>query len=88
MSTLATTGANDYPSDRIHQPWVHYNMRLNNLIVEVNAGVGAKLKLVGQSLLVELLPLQRLEGVSMFNLGRDLISNIPINQSIVLDIFV
>ena len=45
--TLATTGANDYPSDRIHQPWVHYNMRLNNLIVEVNAGVGAKLEVGG-----------------------------------------
>ena len=45
--TLATTGANDYPSDLMHQPWLHYNMRLQNLLVEVNAGVGAKLEVGG-----------------------------------------
>ena len=45
--TLATTGANDYPSDLMHQPWLHYNMRLQNLLVEVNAGVGGKLEVGG-----------------------------------------
>ena len=63
-------------------------MRLNNLIVEVNAGVGAKLEVGGAITAGGTVTAPTFRGSINVQSGRDLISNIPINQSIVLDIFV
>ena len=79
--TKAITQATDYPPEAC-QPWVHYNMALGNLIVLKNQGIGQDLNVGGT------VTAPTFRGVLMFNLGRDLILNIPINQSIVSDIFV